>query len=360
MLALALVGCSGAHVAGVAPQGAATGGTATEGAAASDGAGGDVGVVPPATATPVRFATGMDARATDGKWLYGFAFDGDAIVRVGPFGGTPTLVVATAPRNDDRAAGVYVQARWWTLAADAEAVYWSDFDGGSRSRIWRAPSGGGTAQLLADVQAGFPLELVLHGSHLYYSDGGLVEMSVAGDARRLVTAGAGTPISVDDDNAWVVRDGSYHTVVVDRVSLDDGTRTAVGSWTAGDEWPSYWVANDEALYAFSALGEVHRVDRMSGAVTLIAGGPDETRLIASAVPMGAAVADGTLYWDSLYTNGVPYNPPAPRYLTAMPTSGMGGRALVQSLGADSPGGALVVWGDSVYYTGGGGVWRVAR
>jgi hypothetical protein len=346
-----LAGCGGAHVA-AAPASEVT--PATGGTAAGDGAGGEVRVVPPASATPERFASGMDARVTDGKWLYGFAMGSDAIVRVGPFGGTPTLVATTATRS---------LGFWWTLAVDDEMVYWSDSDGQSRSRIWRAAKSGGTAQLLADVAAGFPLSFVVHDGRVYYNDGGLIE-AAAGGTSRLVAAGAGMPVSVDDDAAWVVHGASYPpTALVDRVRLVDGTRTPLGGWVADpyDEWPQFWLADDEALYAFSSLGEVHRVDKASGGVEQIAGGPDDTRDIGGAQPTGAAVADGQVYRASFYpdwsltVDGLPWH-----WLAAIPTVGPGGRMIVRSHGADAADGPLVVWGDSVYYTGGGGVWRVAR
>ncbi|HEX9105536.1 MAG TPA: hypothetical protein VF997_25165 [Polyangia bacterium] len=280
------------------------------GVAPEGGGGVVVGACP---ATPVRFAAGLAAEASDGSFLYGFS---DSELRRVPLsGGTPAVVVARTNRAQGR-----------LLMVDDAFVYWVIAGvGGSRvDAIVRAPKSGG-----APVAIGYGngVEGLVVADAIYFVGGGLL---------KSVPLGGGLATTLD--NAALV--GGAGQALGSLGVADDfllHTRTLATPVTTHSLGPT--DSDGTFLFAAMPLGEVRRYALADGSFTVVYRST------------GTAAVALRLDGDRLYV-------------------AVGGSALVR-LGKDGAGATtivpvvessprFVVAGDSVFYGAGVDTWRVCK
>lgn len=217
------------------------------------------------------------AIAVDADAVYWSAFDG-GIYRVARAGGSPATVVPPGQALAD------------SLAVDAAHVYWPSDDGApGAGAILRSPKAPGAPDVQAFVSGlTTPDAVAVAGGFVYFgTEGdGVGRVPIAGGAPTLLWKGDVTRVTVDATHAYVtVAKGSWGSAVVS-VPLDGGAAVTLSS------------APDLEIYLTSVAVSGGDVFWISGNPTALrrvpAGGGATTVVAAGAVDLAADEA--FLYW----------------------------------------------------------------
>lgn len=279
---------------GAAPDGGATGGACST--------------------TPARFAAGLAAEASDGRFVYGFA--ASQLLRAPIAGGTLAVVADRVDPAHDH-----------LLMADSAFAYWviARVGGSNVDAIVRAPSDGSAPPVA--IGYGNGVESVVVADAVYFVGGGIVK-SVRLGGSLAVTNGFGALLAGGAQTlAWVGPDDAFalHTRHLD---------AAVTTHSLGP-------ADSDGTFLFAAmpLGEVRRYTLADGSFTVVYRTPGTNAVVLR--------ADG----DRLYVavgGGA---------LVRMASDGGGATTLAAAVDAPP---RFVVAGDSVFYVAGGDSFRVCK
>jgi hypothetical protein len=166
-----------------------------------------------------------------------------------------------------------------SLAVDRKYVYWGVLNGpdGTPGTVDKVPIGGGKVTTLATGQS--PEAVAVHGSHVYWVNGGdgtVNEVPVGGGSVTTLASGQSYPVSVAVDAThvyWVnVPDGT-----VNEVPLGGGSVTTLASGQLGADA----VAVDGTHVYWTNLGTVKEVPLTGGNVITLAHGQGEIRSLAA-------------------------------------------------------------------------------